>query len=60
MTCDCGHRRPGGMTLIDQWFEHEQSHVNERHPVAGQFSSIDVFENPAILPPLTTRIRYLA
>lgn len=48
------------MTLIDQWFEHEQSHVNERHPVAGQFSSIDVFENPAILPPLTTRIRYLA
>lgn len=60
MVCDCGHRRPGGMTTVDEWFEHEQSHVTATHPRLGQLSSVTSMGNPAILPPLISRFRYLS
>jgi hypothetical protein len=60
LTCACGHRRPGGPSNIDAWFAHEESHVTGEHPKVGQFTTIATMPNPALLPPLTASIRYLA
>lgn len=60
LMCRCGHRRPGGMGTIDEWFRHEETHVTQQHPDIGQFTCLETMENPALLPALITRIRYLA
>lgn len=60
LMCDCGHRRPGGMTTMDEWFLHESSHVTDQHPVVGQFTTLSSMASPAILPPLISKARYLS
>lgn len=60
LLCDCGHRRPGGMFTMDEWFEHEQGHVTETHPEVGQFTTLTSMGNPAILPALISKVRYLS
>lgn len=60
LTCECGHRRPGGVPFHEAWFEHEQSHVTPDWPEIGVFTTLTSMRSPAILPPLTEKIRYLA
>ena len=60
LLCQCGHRRPGGMGTMDEWFRHEETHVTAEYPEVGTFTTLTSKRNPAILPPLISKIRYLS